>query len=140
MARKIRHRPGHELWPSKMIKNKYRPRRGCTNPGRLVSRVEHKIVSISKITWGERRRTCFRHCATLGSETVPQDTRLRVRFPVWSLDIFRWSTPLYTRRVELPAVPNAKVRLEAQHSIPPFSLHDLLQGSFTFMYKILGPP
>jgi len=59
------------------------------------------------------------------------------------LDIFRWSTPLYTRRVELSAVSKDKVRLEAQHSIPPFSLHDLLGEPlplFYIIYKNLGPP
>ena len=51
MARKIRHRPEHELWPPKIIKNTYKPRNGCTNPGSLVSRLAHKTVSITKITF-----------------------------------------------------------------------------------------
>jgi len=29
-------------------------------------------------------------------------------------------------------VPNVKVKMEAHHSIPPLSLHDLLWESFTF--------
>ena len=29
-------------------------------------------------------------------------------------------------------VPNVKVRMEAQHSIPPMSLHDLFRKTFTF--------
>jgi hypothetical protein len=33
-------------------------------------------------------------------------------------------------------VPNVKIRMEAQHSIPPLSLHDLLREMFTF-YDIL---
>jgi len=49
------------------------------------------------------------------------------------LDIFRWCTPLYTRRVQLSAVPIAKVGLEAHRSILPLGLRDLLRGSFTFI-------
>jgi hypothetical protein len=31
-------------------------------------------------------------------------------------------------------VPIVKVKMEAQHSIPPLSLHDLLRESFTFTF------
>jgi hypothetical protein len=42
-----------------------------------------------------------------------------------------------THRADNSAVqiaPNVKVRMEAQHSIPPLSLQDLLPESFTFTY------
>jgi hypothetical protein len=32
-------------------------------------------------------------------------------------------------------VPNVKVRMEAQHSIAPLSLYDLLRESFTFTLR-----
>jgi hypothetical protein len=34
-------------------------------------------------------------------------------------------------------VPNVKVKMEAQHSILPLSLHDLLWRSFTFSFHII---
>jgi hypothetical protein len=34
-------------------------------------------------------------------------------------------------------VPNVKVRMEAQHSILPLGLHDLLWGRFTFFFHII---
>ena len=42
------------------------------------------------------------------------------------------------RRVDNSAVlvvPNVKARMEAQHYIPPLSLHDLLRESFTNLSK-----
>ena len=46
-----------------------------------------------------------------------------------------WGKMLPARRADnsaVLAVPNVKVRKEAQHSIPPLSHHDLLRESFTF--------
>ena len=87
----------------------------------------------------------------------------RVQFPVGSLEIFEWFIPSvriqwpwspltlwetgilrnylgskvrHLHRADnfaVLVVPNVKVRMGAQHSIPPLSLHDFLQQSFTYL-------
>jgi hypothetical protein len=101
----------------------------------------------------------------VGWGTAPQDGRFRVPFPVESLENFQvtyllsaFSSPgvhsastkwvqgialgvKCGQHVELTTLPslNVKIRMEAQHSIPPLNLHDLLQESFTFtfIYRIV---
>jgi hypothetical protein len=52
---------------------------------------------------------------------------------------FSWGKVRPTSRRDRSAVlviPNVNIRMEAQHSIPPLSLHDDLRDSFTLRYVL----
>jgi hypothetical protein len=102
-----------------------------------------------------RRPSYPRYDQKTSVSTALQNGRSRIRFPVGSLDIFSpHSVALWfhsasninkclgtslgatcNQRVELTTLPNVKGRMEAQHSIPSLSLHQLLRESFTLTMR-----
>jgi len=80
---------------------------------------------------GERCRTWFGHCATRHEASGSIPGRVLGYFQVVS------STSYPASRADICAVlvvPNVKLRMEAQHRIPPLRRHDILRGSFTFTF------
>ena len=93
------------------------------------------LFQATYVKWGERCHSCLSHCATRREVPGSVFGQIRGNFQVAYFFLSALRGPVGTVRPARRAdnsvvlvVPNVRVRLEAQHSIPHLSLHDLLTG------------